>query len=191
MKKIYTGADESYDVQEGGIFIMSFFLVEDEEVYTKLSEYINKILTSKKMSEIKYRTISDKTRETLLKKINKLDYKVLYYKENISKDFDLLKHHKKAITLLNEYIILENIKSKINHLDIKIDNISGKKFHSECVKTLQNNLKNLSIRSTIKYSKSEKSILIQCADIFAAELRLQHKSKTFKFLDKNKCLLLS
>ena len=190
MKKIYIGADESYDVQEGGVFIMSFFIV-GEEVYSKLSEYINKILISKKMSEIKYRILSDKTREGLLKNINRLDCKVLYYKENISKDFELLKHHKKSITLLNEYIILENIKSKINHLDIKIDNISGKKFHSECIKIMQNNLKNLSIKSTIKYSNSEKSILIQCADIFAAELRLQHKSKTFKFLDKNKCLLLS
>ena len=190
MKKVFIGADESYDPVDNGVFVMVFVMILNEKDNEYIHNYVEKILNKKEMPEFKNNKISDTLRRKILSKFESVKYINYVYKDEIKSPKDILEiNYKNGLKKFAE-CLRDNLTDCT--IDIKLDMVSGKTFQNKCIKIILETIKkseNKNIKIKIKYAKSEISAIVQYADIFAGEIRVGNKSKVRSIVNKNKHLL--
>lgn len=184
--KIFIGADESYDVEVGGNFVLDFFILFSEEDIYNVTKFLAEFVGKIGKEEIKYDKTSKNNINKILKCIEKIKYLNLYHKSKIeNKKLILEINYKDAIHKLSEYINTNLTAQKIN---IKIDIIAGDKFQKECIRIIKDNLK-AKKQVKVNFVNSKTNALVQLADIFAAINRQGDNYKGIKINNKkNKSL---
>lgn len=181
-KKVFIGVDESYDMTQGGYFVLNFFIISSEKEMNDISHFMQNFLLKNKKEEVK----SDKTSKVnvlkIIKNIDKLEYQNIFIKTEINNTKNILKeNYKKSIEIFSKYLSENYTENKIN---LKIDTIAGEKFQKECTKILRGDTKNKDIK--INFVNSKTNYLIQISDIFASLNRTGDKNKILdKYKNKN------